>query len=163
MLNRKSVFLWFAIVWFFNPATLKAALENNSVKNHDDRIVARWKMDEGSGNMLIDSSGNELNATLNNTSSSSWVDGVFGNAINFDGNSQDAELSTPGELGSLSSLTITSYIKIGSDVGWAWITTHGDNYGLYITDDGFVRFYFYDGGDWHQIVQYIQQSQYRFF
>jgi len=155
MLNRKSVFLWLMIVWFFSPATMKIAWGNNSVQNRDDCIVARWKMDEGFGNMLIDSSGNELNATLNNISSSSWVDGVFGNAINFDGNNQDAEIASPGELGSLSSLTITSYIKIGSDVGWAWITTHGDNYGLYITDDGFVRFYFYDGGDWPGVNGHI--------
>ena len=132
------------LFWIVFPGfhQLKAANIN------DGRLVAHWKMDDGSGNIITDSEENGLDASLRNTGESVWIPGVFGDAIFLNGSNQDAVIESAGALGTLSSITITAYLKISSDVGWAWIATHGDNYGFYITDEGKVRFYFYDGSDW---------------
>ena len=45
-------------------------------------LVAHWKLDDGSGNTAIDSSGNGLDITLHNTT---WEDGIFGSAAHFHG------------------------------------------------------------------------------
>ncbi|MFB0554129.1 MAG: LamG-like jellyroll fold domain-containing protein [Phycisphaerae bacterium] len=48
----------------------------------DPSLVGWWKFDVGSGNTAIDSSGNGFDITLHNTT---WEDGVFGGAVNFNG------------------------------------------------------------------------------
>jgi hypothetical protein len=52
-----------------------------------DGPVGHWKMDEGSGNLLIDHSGNGNDATLQNTSGITWSQGVLGLAVNLTGQS----------------------------------------------------------------------------
>jgi unsaturated rhamnogalacturonyl hydrolase len=49
-------------------------------------IVAHWNMDEESGSVLHDVSGYGNNGTLINMNDESWVAGIFGNALQFDGN-----------------------------------------------------------------------------
>lgn len=115
----------------------------------DSRLVAHWKMDESSGSIVSDVGENNLNATLSSAAGSTWISGVYDGALYLDGNDQDARISSPGKLGSLSSITIAAHVKCSTSDAWGeWIAAHGDNYGLYIKDQGLVRFYFYDGSDW---------------
>jgi hypothetical protein len=44
-----------------------------------------WKLDEGTGTTVTDSSGNAVNGTMMNMAASAWVDGVDGKALSFDG------------------------------------------------------------------------------
>jgi uncharacterized protein YjdB len=48
-------------------------------------MVGHWKLDEGSGNTLIDHSGNGNNAILQSTTNVRWVSGVIGSALQLDG------------------------------------------------------------------------------
>ncbi|HUU20121.1 MAG TPA: LamG domain-containing protein, partial [Sedimentisphaerales bacterium] len=51
-------------------------------KAADPDIIGWWKLDEGSGDTAIDSSGNGFDITLQN---SMWEDGLFGGAVHFRG------------------------------------------------------------------------------
>ncbi|WP_228780280.1 DUF4962 domain-containing protein, partial [Aquiflexum lacus] len=46
-----------------------------------DGPVGHWKMDEGSGNILVDHSGNGNDATIQNTIGVTWTQGVMGLAL----------------------------------------------------------------------------------
>jgi hypothetical protein len=68
-------------------------------------MVAWWKLDDGSGDIAVDSSGNGYNGTLNNMDDSDWVDG----ALEFDGN--DSFVSIPPLNLNSNTVTITAWIK----------------------------------------------------
>src|SRR5690606_11983260 len=53
-----------------------------------DGLVGWWKFNEGSGSTAGDSSGNDWDGTLVNMSSSNWVSGFEGDALEFDGSNQ---------------------------------------------------------------------------
>jgi hypothetical protein len=59
-------------------------------------LVAHWKMDEGSGNIVVDSSGNGHDGTLNGTAT--WMTGQFGLALHFDGSSTYAQVLASPDL-----------------------------------------------------------------
>lgn len=46
-------------------------------------LVAEWHFDEGSGNIVKDTSGNGNDGVIHGAT---WVDGKFGKALYFDGN-----------------------------------------------------------------------------
>jgi len=48
-------------------------------------MVAHWKMDENSGSIIYDDSGNGNDGTLINMDDEAWIIGVTGNALQFDG------------------------------------------------------------------------------
>ena len=48
-------------------------------------MVAHWKMDENSGSVLHDNSGNGNDGTLVDMNDDAWIPGVTGNALQFDG------------------------------------------------------------------------------
>jgi len=54
-----------------------------------DGVVGSWHFDEGSGTTVKDTSGNNHNGTIN---SATWVDGKFGEALNFDGSNDYVDL-----------------------------------------------------------------------
>jgi len=66
------------------------ALSAAEVRYHYNRggPVAQWKMDEGDGRMVYDSTGNNNDGTLilaGSATSSAWVSGKYGSALSFDG------------------------------------------------------------------------------
>ena len=52
-----------------------------------------WLFDEGSGDVVMDSSGNGIDGTFNGAPA--WVDGRFGTALSFDGDDDYVEMSDP--------------------------------------------------------------------
>jgi hypothetical protein len=58
-------------------------IKSVSVDTTDSQLVAYWKFDEGSGNIVADSSGNVNITNLENNPT--WIDGKSGKALNFDG------------------------------------------------------------------------------
>jgi len=89
-------------------------ISENVRANSNDGLVAYWSFDEGSGSTVMDYSGNNYNGTLYNLDTTScWVNGFSGKAIEFDG--------------------FDGYIKIdnvsGSDeyTYSAWIKSYGTN------------------------------------
>ena len=68
-------------------------------------LVGWWKLDDGSGDIALDSSGNGHYGTLNNMDDSDWVDG----ALEFDGN--DSFVSIPALNLYSNTVTISAWIK----------------------------------------------------
>lgn len=65
--------------------------------NDSNGLVAHWKFDEGSGTTVSDSSGSGNNASFNN-GTPTWISGVRGGALEFDGSSDvatDANFTPP--------------------------------------------------------------------
>lgn len=107
-------------------------------------LVGYWKMEEGSGNTLIDYSGKNNNATIQNNSGISWVTGVDGLALRMTGS-----LNRYASVAHNSTLDITEAITIA-----AWIKPNGvnrkrilsksgpDGYEFSISENGKLEFRF---------------------
>ena len=63
----------------------------------DEFLVGYWSFNDGSGDVLLDSSSNGNNGTLHNMEDGDWVDGVAGRALNFNegGASSNEYVSIP--------------------------------------------------------------------
>ena len=84
-------------------------------KRDSDDLVAQWHMDEGSGTYIGDGSGNDNHGTLNvgggDDAESKWVDGVRGNALEFDGENDYVDT---GVWQRPEDITIEAWIKTDS-------------------------------------------------
>ncbi len=79
-----------------------------------DQLIGAWNLDETSGTSIADSSGNNNSATLNGTvASSTYVAGIFGGAINFDGATNYIRISKAMSV-TLNSFAVTAWFKTGS-------------------------------------------------
>ncbi len=74
-------------VWGNNIQSFKESLHNIPLNN--DYVLAYWKFDEGSGNILEDSSGHDFDGTIYGAT---WVTGKYGKALSFDGINDYVEL-----------------------------------------------------------------------
>jgi len=77
----------------------------------DSGLVAEWHFDEGSGNLLIDSSGNGNNGTIYGAT---WTtEGKFGSALQFDGMNDYVEIPDSPELsgGTGKNMTVEFWFK----------------------------------------------------
>jgi hypothetical protein len=109
-------------------------------------LVGYWKLDEGSGNVGSDSSGNGNNGTL--TNSPAWVAGKNGTALRFDGFSNNVVVPDSSSLHLSSAVTVMAwvYLPAGAHYGESRILSKdasngGSNLDLDIHDDsGHVSF-----------------------
>jgi hypothetical protein len=74
-----------------------------------DPLVAKWKMDEGSGSALIDAAQYQNNATT--TGNPVWVQGKIAQALQLDGNAQYAAAPNSASLNLTNSITLAAWIK----------------------------------------------------
>src|SRR3990172_1386348 len=65
-----------------NPGVLNNILGGQFPKFGATGPIGLWRLDEGSGSIASDSSGNGNNGTLNNAI---WIDGKFEKALRFNG------------------------------------------------------------------------------
>jgi len=130
-------------------------------------VVALWKMDTGTGGIIIDSSGNNNVGIIHNAS---WIDGRFGKALRFNGNgyvdlgyaTKYPIYSSMRSLGIWIRTTSTSDAYIFSCGGGSWA-----NFSLCIDRNGKLGFTAgkawaygdtlwstnsYNDGSWHYVV-----------
>ncbi|MDT8300897.1 MAG: LamG domain-containing protein [Sedimentisphaerales bacterium] len=89
------------------------------------RLVAWWKLDDGSGNTAADSSGNNRNGTL--IGDVSWVDGITGGALAFDGDGDYVHIGKDSGFDITNQITVSAWIKVGAfDKDWQTIVAKGD-------------------------------------
>ncbi len=84
----------------------------------DSDVIAHWKINEGSGNIILDNVGG-FNLSFNeNMSNSNWVEGLGGSAVIFNGIDEFANSTPITELDLDDNFTISVWINISSnDVG----------------------------------------------
>lgn len=89
------------------------------------RLIAWWKLDDGSGNTAIDSSGNAHNGTL--MGDTSWVDGIDGAALAFDGDGDCVDIGKNPDFDIKNQITVSAWIKVNEfNRNWQAIVAKGD-------------------------------------
>lgn len=156
-----SVF-WCLILYLsiFNPPHICNAASEG--------LVAAWLLDEGSGDVVKDSSGNGHDGEIRGAK---WVAGQFGKALEFDGKS--AVVIPHDNKLTLEFFTVTGWIKCENQGAWQTImtktgedeTAQPRNYGTFVVpNDGGIHFSLQGGntkinsvekvtdGKWHFVV-----------
>jgi hypothetical protein len=112
--------------------------------------VGVWKLDEGSGLRIGDSSGSGNNGVV--SGGVSWVKGISGSALSFDGSSAEVKIADNTVLEPSSTVTVSAWIKrAGSPGNFRYVLAKGANgciaasYGLYTGPDGGLQFYVSQG------------------
>jgi hypothetical protein len=77
-------------------------------------LVGWWRFDEGSGTAAGDSSGNGNNGTLQGSPLPSWVTGIFGTALQFDGLQNHVDVPSSASLNPSSQFTLVAWVNIPS-------------------------------------------------
>jgi hypothetical protein len=89
------------------------------------RLIAWWKLDDGSGITAADSSGNNRNGTL--AGDTNWVDGIVGGALAFDGDGDYVDMGKNPGFDITNQITVSAWIKVSVfDKDWQTIVAKGD-------------------------------------
>jgi hypothetical protein len=107
-----------------------------------DKLMGHWRMDEGSGNILVDNSGNGNDATIQNTSDISWSKGVNGMALNLSGAKERFAVAPHSSSLEISdALTIVAWIKPNA-IGRNTVISKADGNGfeLWLDNNGQIEF-----------------------
>jgi len=111
------------------------------VNNASAELVGHWKLDEASGTIAYDSSGNSFDGTL--MGDPQWVAGYFGWGLYLDGTDDYVEVSTPLNLNS-NTATFTAWVNFdGSQPDWAgiWVSRAGSTIaGIHYGTGGDLRY-----------------------
>jgi hypothetical protein len=107
-------------------------------------LVGWWKLDEASGTVAADSSGNSNTGTASGTT---IVAGKIGNARSFNGTSDYVAVGNPASLQIAGDITMCAWVY-PTNGGGSFIMSKGDgsgsiyDYGLYIAGAGSLTFYY---------------------
>jgi len=89
-----------------------------------DTILGVWLLDEGSGDLTEDASGNGHDGTL--VASPAWVTGYFGNALEFDGSSTYVDCGNAGVL-NVDLFSVSFWCYIPSIQSWNHMISRGSH------------------------------------
>jgi outer membrane lipoprotein-sorting protein len=97
-------------VWSFSPGYL----------------VAWWKLDDGSGDVVVDSGHHQLDgATVGDPT---WAEGVLGGALQFDGDGDYVDFGNNPDFNTAGQITISAWIKVNAfDREYQAIVAKGDS------------------------------------
>lgn len=110
----------------FHPALAAGliALAATSARASDPSLVARWSFDEGAGAVAHDVSGNGHDGAIVRAT---WVDGLVGRALRFDGSTSLVRVPDDGALDLATALTIEAWVKLESAAGARVILSKWDD------------------------------------
>ena len=95
----------------------------------DSSLVGYWNMNEGSGNVARDSSGNNNNGSI---SGATWVDGVVGKALRFDGTDDFVDVNSSLLENITDDITIAAFTQIAGSGSHNTQTVVGKSYAYFI-------------------------------
>ncbi len=112
-------------------------------------LVAEWKLDEGAGTDIYDTSGNDHHGTLINANlGTCWIDGMSDKALNFDSPTDYVEVNNVEGLTS-GSFTGSCWFNLSSHVNAAGIVNKYSGaqagWGIWNLAGGEIRYFAYDG------------------
>ncbi len=119
--------------------------------------VKYWDLDEGSGNVISDS----VTGDLASVNGATWVDGLTGTGLSFDGVDDYVGMSDSVDLRP-ASLTVSLWMKINvmKDCGLVikrmGTTGPESNWQVEMFADGDLRFSYNDGSTWNTLDTHIQ-------
>jgi len=131
-------------------------------------LVGWWKLDEGSGTAISDSSGHGLDGTFTG-GTPEWITGYYGHAISFNGSAGYVDLGSDPAMDVTGEITVACWLRDdGFTTGWQAIFTKGLGWRLqrngtertlewtcpglalptpYLLSNGTV-----DDGEWHHVA-----------
>ena len=140
-------------------------------------LVGWWKLDDGSGNTAVDSSGNGYNGTLVNAPT--WTTGKFGGALSFNANSDQSVYVGPSILGQIAGGTTGSlsvwFQAVSGNGFFVGFSYSGEYYNFFalgatngscvlgvttgINGTSFPVFAFAQDGQWHHFCMVFDGSK----
>ncbi len=157
------------------------AVSPNLLAVSTDGLVGAWLLDDGSGEAVMDSSGNGLDGEFA-TGTPQWVEGKFGGALKFGG--ADMVTVADNDALDLTSFTIAAWINSPDTSGkWHVIAAKetrnptGRNYGIFgHVNTGVIHYSFtssgwksYDAktnvtdGTWHHVAATYQKPDFKLY
>jgi hypothetical protein len=101
--NRTGAVLLATIVWLLSRSSPALA------QSGSPGLIAAYSFDEGTGNSVADLSGNNINGTV---VGATWItNGMYGNALAFNGISSYVDLGNRTALQLTGSMTIEAWVK----------------------------------------------------
>ena len=144
-------------IFFSNSSSIKLKDYGNF-----SNLVMYLTLDEGSGNIAYDYSGNNNNGTLYDANSTNydgntppqWVDGKFGKALSFDGIDDIVNVSSSSTLNS-PNFTLIAWINLKNLGSGYWSTIFDKEYQYYVGvySDGHIGFWVGNGNSWINDLQ----------
>jgi hypothetical protein len=120
----------------------------NPLIAQDPSLVGWWKMDEGSGTIATDSSGNGNDGVI--SGDPEWVTGWFGGALKFDGIDDGVNCGNDAIFDITDEITLAAWVNandVGSGQDNPWLGKGDTSYMIKNFRTGFdVEFFIYDGG-----------------
>ena len=133
------VLLVIALVGLGLPAGVQA-------QGDDDGLVAEWHFDEGSGSVLVDSSGNGNDGVIHGAT---WVEGKCEYGLRFDGVDDRVSLGNKANFHIPGAITLSAWVKPSGLTEEGAIIRNGLGYDLqysmFVFKDGSLGFYWYAG------------------
>ena len=111
--NRDDVVTFKGIideVAIYNRALTETEIATHYV-TYASPSVATWHFDEGSGNTVLDSSGNGNHGILRNMRDNPWVNGKIGKTLDFDGADDHVDFGNDAGLDISNAISIEAWIK----------------------------------------------------
>jgi Uncharacterized conserved protein len=99
-------------LWYGNSSAESLSDVSSVFITEIDGVVASWLMDEGSGDKVYDTSGNNNHGTIYGAT---WVDSPYGKALSFDGVDDYVQTDNPLELSTPLTLIAWFYYEIKSN------------------------------------------------
>jgi hypothetical protein len=113
--------------WRVDAITADGKVASSDIWNFSTGyLMAWWKFDDGSGDIAVDSSGNDLNGAL--LGNPSWADGALDGALQFDGDGDYVDFGNDQKFDITGQITISAWIKVDVfDKDWQTIIAKGDS------------------------------------
>ncbi len=135
--------------------TLSMTVENVVADSHPEGLIAEYTFDDGTWNILTDSSGNDYYGTINNEN---WVTGLTDYALEFDGVNCFVQMPTNEGLSGLTELTLSAWINYNEP----WNASQGRYIPIVskgsIFNSGFGMFVYEDSVDQSTKLQFLSRG-----
>ena len=139
------------VVWVLLVIALAGLPAGVQAQGADDGLVAEWYFDDGSGSVLVDSSGNGNDGVIYGAT---WVEGKYGKALSFDGRGDKVKLPY-SVINGLTDVTSEFWIKTTDDC--AGIITGANS----VRDNEYLIYWNYATETHPHIKQHIKDEIHR--
>jgi hypothetical protein len=125
-------------------------LYNNTSTVISNGLQFQYALNEGSGTIATDASGNGNNGTI---SGATWATGKSGSGLSFDGNDYVNKATPSAVLKPSLEVATAAWVKMSAtDTGGAEIVSMGDSYAIRVQTNGNIQFFYYNGTTWKSII-----------
>ena len=106
-------------------------------------LVGHWPMNKGSGDKVVDASGNDNDGDAQNTN---WVDGLYGKALNFNGTDSVVDIPYSKDMTPIKGATISAWV-FPTDATRGCVAGQFEVYGIALQDGLLLKSVVW-GADW---------------